>query len=122
MDPKGQATKNDREAEEPAVSVAEELQEQVEQSSVQAEESAIKPLDEVLGQAEKAYAAYMEAERQVARIYKENEQQVANAYRRTEQQTNQACEKSISEGKLNGRPGKHIIWLENRLRRPVQRR
>jgi hypothetical protein len=42
-------------------------------------------LDEVMGQAEKAYAAYMEAERHVAMAYHENEMQVAKAYERAEQ-------------------------------------
>ena len=51
-----------------------------------AEERPSSPLDEVMSQAERAYAAYMDAERQVAKAYHENEVQVAKAYKRAEQQ------------------------------------
>ena len=81
---------NETQAEEQTVNLEEEevvqeeeaVQEEQEQTEevvrAEAEQSAVKPLDEVLGQAQKAYAAYMEAEREVARIYRENEQQVAD--------------------------------------------
>ena len=57
-----------KEAEKQVMKPLEEIQEQVEESQVEAEWSAIKPLAEVLGQAENAYMAYLEAERQVSRI------------------------------------------------------
>jgi len=77
MDAKGQTKRVAKGAEEPAVKSTGEVQELVEQSTVETEVSAKKPLSEVLVQAEKAYIAYMGAERQVARIYKEHEQQLA---------------------------------------------
>ena len=76
VNPKGQSKKDNKEAEEQAVKPLEEVQEQIEELQAGAEESLMKPLDEVLGQAERAYAAYMDAQRQVSKIYKENEQQV----------------------------------------------
>ncbi|MGD0795737.1 MAG: PAS domain S-box protein [Dehalococcoidales bacterium] len=41
-------------------------------------------IDEVMSQAERAYAAYMDAERQVAKAYHENELQVGLSYKRAE--------------------------------------
>lgn len=54
-------------------------------------------LDKILGQAQKAYAAYMDATREVSRIYRENEMQVAEAYRRTKQRANAAFEEDIKQ-------------------------
>jgi hypothetical protein len=78
-------------------------EEPVEEVSVE-ERPAMRPLDEVLGQAQKAYAAYMDATREVSRIYRENEIQVAEAYRRAEQQANEACEENIKQA-LKDREG-----------------
>ncbi len=55
------------------------------------------PLDEVMGQAQRAYSAYMDATREVSRIYRENEIQVGEAYMRVVQQANEACEATIRE-------------------------
>ena len=41
-------------------------------------------LSDVLAQAERAYAAYTNAQKEVARAYKDNEQQVEAAYKETE--------------------------------------
>ena len=65
MVPDGQAKKPDQETGEESVSSTEQVQEQVEETPVKVEEQTVAPLAEVLGQAEKAYAAYREAERQV---------------------------------------------------------
>jgi len=53
------------------------------------------PLGEILSQAEKAYMAYMEAERQVARAYHENEVQVAKAYKRAEQKAQRTYDEAV---------------------------
>jgi len=52
---------------------------------------------DVLGQAEKAYNAYMEAERQVARMYKENEYQLDEAYKAAERRINKAFDQSMAQ-------------------------
>ena len=54
-------------------------------------------LDEVMTQAERAYAAYMDAERQVAKAYHENEMQVAKAYKRAESQAYRAFETTVTQ-------------------------
>ena len=95
VNPKGQGRKASKEVGGLAVQRPDEAKGQGEQSP--GEEPMVKPLDEVMGQAEKAYAAYMEAERQVARIYKSNEVQVANAYRKAEEQANRACEEGVRQ-------------------------
>ena len=55
------------------------------------------PLDEILSQAEKAYTAYMEAERRVAQAYHENEIQVAKAYKQAEQQAQRTFDEAVGE-------------------------
>ena len=55
------------------------------------------PLDEVLGQAQKAYSAYMDATREVSRIYRENEIQVGEAYMRAVQQATAICDSTIKQ-------------------------
>ena len=49
-------------------SVPVEIQEEVQPVAQENPERIVSPLDEVMSQAEKAYTAYMEAERQVARV------------------------------------------------------
>ena len=71
MSPKELAQKNYSEAEEQAVKSLEGIQEQLEESQVQAEEPTMEPLNEVLGQVESAYASYVDAQRQVSKIYKD---------------------------------------------------
>ena len=83
-EPRKQMKEADVEAEEVTEEVVTEssegAQEQVvEDTEEKAEEQPARPLDEVLGQAEKAYAAYMEAQRQVASAYRMNEEQIAKA-------------------------------------------
>ena len=65
---------------------SEEVNKVVEETPKPVEAEPKSPLDEVMMQAEKAYAAYMDAERQVAKAYHENETQVAKAYKRAESQ------------------------------------
>ena len=60
-------------------------------------EESFGPLADVLGRAESAYAAYMDAQRQVARAYKENEQQIEIAYEKVVQQTIRDCDKIIDK-------------------------
>lgn len=60
-------------------------------------EQAIEPLAEVLGRVESAYAAYVDAEREVAKAYKANEQQVEKSYKEVEQQANSTCEQAIAQ-------------------------
>jgi hypothetical protein len=67
--PRQQTKKVPEEAivEEIVVETLEVVQEQVEQISREVEEPPARPLDEVLGQAEKAYAAYVDAQRFVTK-------------------------------------------------------
>jgi len=57
----------------------------------------IRPLDKVLGQAEKAYKAYMEASKKVSNIYKENEYWLDEAYKEAERTENEAFDQSIAQ-------------------------
>ena len=62
-----------------------------------APEQVIDPLTELLGRAQSAYAAYMEAEKEVARAYKARERQVERSYKEAEQQANSACEAATEQ-------------------------
>ena len=69
MNPKEQVQKSTIEADEQAMQSLEGIQEQMEESQAQVEESAMNPLNEVLGQVESAYSAYMDAQRQVSNSF-----------------------------------------------------
>ena len=62
----------------------------------QVEETLKSPLDEIVGYAERAYAAHIEAERQLARAYRDNEVQVAATHRGTEQQAQITCDNAAA--------------------------
>jgi len=72
VNPKTQAKKSEAQAEEKAAKPEEETKKSG--ARAEAEQPPVRPLDEVLGQAQKAYSAYQEAEREVARMYRRNEQ------------------------------------------------
>jgi len=55
------------------------------------------PLDEVLSQSERAYNAYLEAQRKVAAAYKQRERQEEKTYKEVEQQANNACDAAIEK-------------------------
>ena len=74
--PRAQAKKSEGQADEKPAKSEEEVKKQIGGAHAEAEQP-VKPLDEVLGQAQKAYSAYQEAEREVARMYRRNEQQVS---------------------------------------------
>jgi hypothetical protein len=61
-----------------------------------AEQTDTRPLGEKVGHYEKAHAAHIEAERQVARAYRDNEVQGALALRRAEQQAQSACDSDVA--------------------------
>ncbi len=81
---------------EPKESAAEEMAQQV-KKSLEKTEQAASPLDQIQQQAVMAYAAYMEAEQQVARAYKENEGHVQKAYGAAEQQAQKAYDESMAQ-------------------------
>ncbi|RJQ40117.1 MAG: hypothetical protein C4555_02120 [Dehalococcoidia bacterium] len=71
-------------------------------NQIQSEETAPKqqtgsPLDKILSQAERAYAAYLEAQREVAQAYHENEIQVNQAYRRDEEKIHKTYHQVMRE-------------------------
>jgi len=69
VDPKEQAQKMAKKAEEPVVEPAPEVQGETE-ALADVREQAAGPLTEVLKRVEQAYAAYVDAEKEVARVYK----------------------------------------------------
>jgi hypothetical protein len=60
-------------------------------------EQAEEPLGEIRQRAMSAYAAYVEAERQVEQAYKSQEQQAGKNYQGAKQQTEKVCEESIAQ-------------------------
>ena len=66
-------------------------------STTEASEPVADPLAELLGRAERAYAAFLEAQREVARAYKGQEKQAEAAYRKAEQRANEACEAAMEQ-------------------------
>jgi hypothetical protein len=98
VDVKTQTKKQEKAEKEETANVLDEVEEQLKESPVEMETSpTTKPLHDVLGQAEKAYAAYMDAEKQVSMIYRENESQLAAAYRKAEEQATLHCEENIRQ-------------------------
>ena len=53
------------------------------------------PLAELLGRAQTAYAAYMQAQKEVATAYKDREQQIVKVYKDAEQQANKTYEQAM---------------------------
>ena len=75
-----------------------EIIEMSEESQKQVEATAkANPLDELVGHAEMAYAAYLEAERQVIRAYRDNELQLSKAHRKAEQQAQSIYDAAVAE-------------------------
>ena len=60
-------------------------------------ERLVDPLAELLSRVQSAYAAYLEAQKEVASAYGERKEQVERAYKQAEQQANNACEKAIDQ-------------------------
>ncbi len=60
------------------------------------------PLSDVLGKAQKAYSAYLEAQKEVAKAYKVNELQLERSYREAQRIAEKACQDAINEA-LNER-------------------
>ena len=60
------------------------------------QDSYIGPLSDVLGKAQKAYSAYLEAQREVAKAYKVNELQLERGYKETAQKADRDCENAIN--------------------------
>ena len=83
---KGQAQKIMKQAEEEVVKLTIEPPEQI-----------MDPLTELLGRAQRAYADYISAQKEVARAYKEREQQVEKAYKEVEAQANKAWDKAVGQ-------------------------
>ncbi len=59
------------------------------------QEQAVRPLDDVLGRAERAYSAYMGAKKEVANVYRENELHEESIYKAREQQAKSARDENI---------------------------
>jgi hypothetical protein len=105
--PKGQskktAVKDKKEApvveETPEVKeeIQEETKEEIKEEATVEEQIVRNPLDGVMGQAQRAYSAYMAATREVSRIYRENEIQVGEAYMRAVQQANETWESILKD-------------------------
>ena len=55
------------------------------------------PLSDVLGKAQRAYSAYLEAQKEVAKAYKVNELQLERAYREAERHADEECQNTIAE-------------------------
>ncbi len=55
------------------------------------------PLSDVLGKAQRAYVAYLEAQKEVAKAYKVNEIQLEKAFREAERIADKACQEAIAE-------------------------
>ena len=72
-----------------------EVLKQSENSPQQSDQNA-RPLGERVGYAEKAHAAHIEAQRQVARAYRDNEVQAALSLRRAEQQARGVCDNDFA--------------------------
>jgi hypothetical protein len=62
-------------------------------------EQAVGFLDETQQRAAAAYAAYIEAERQLEEAYKEQERQADKAYNEAVEQAGKACEDSIAQAR-----------------------
>ena len=60
-------------------------------------EQVMDPLAELVGRAHSAYAAYADAQKQVARAYKERDQQLEKAYKQAEQQADSTYEETIEQ-------------------------
>lgn len=60
-------------------------------------EHGFRTLDEALGLAERAYVAYLEAQRLVANAYRANEQRIAQAYQKAERQAQNAYNESVRQ-------------------------
>jgi len=67
------------------------------ESSLLSETEVAKPLDELVGYAEKAYVAYREAEQELARAFKENEEQAIRIYQRAEKKAQIFYDQDTSE-------------------------
>jgi tryptophan synthase beta subunit len=109
--PKGQANKAGEVKDEEVVA----------ETPAESAQVATSPLDEVLGQAQRAYSAYMDATREVSRIYRENEIQVGEAYLRVVQQANEACESAIKQANKNREPEKLIREQWNKQKKKPER-
>lgn len=62
-------------------------------------EQAVNLLDETQQRAAAAYAAYIEAQRQLEDAYKDQEQQAERAYNESVEQARKACEESIARAR-----------------------
>ncbi|GAH76275.1 unnamed protein product [marine sediment metagenome] len=76
---------------------AEEAGKQAVEPISEVREPAVMSLDEILGRSERAYAAYMEAQMEVAKAYRENELQAEKADIESEQKAKNACDEVISK-------------------------
>ena len=94
---KRQERKTDMSIEEEAAMPGDEVIEPIEEVAAEPRGGAAEPLAEVLKRLESAYAAYTEAEREVAKAYKSNETQVEKAYKEAERKANNAFEKAVEQ-------------------------
>jgi hypothetical protein len=58
---------------------------------------AVEPLEEILGRAEKAYTAYIDAQKEVGRAYKRNEVQFDRSFAASGEKANASCTEAIQK-------------------------
>ncbi len=86
-------------AEQVFIAHEEEAEEKVRKAPKKAEQAAGGILDETQQRAATAYAAYIEAERQLEEAYKDQEKQAERTYNDAIEQARKACEENIAQSR-----------------------